>query len=213
MKIRITCLVVAALSLSAQEPAKPAQSQGLPPRATPADYQAQTKAGNYTIAAEFAGHGIPTSDGALTTDDYVVVEVALFGPPNAKLQLSPADFSLRINGKKAPAPGLPAVAILESVKDPEWAPPEKSPEKSKTSFGSGKGGGAADGPPAPVKVPIEVQRALGQRVKKLSLAEGERPLPQAGLVFFQFNGKTKNIHSIELIYSGPAGQATLTLQP
>ena len=44
-------------------------------------------------------------------------------------------------------------------------------------------------------------------------AEGERTLPQAGLIFFQYRGKTQSIHSIELIYAGPAGKATLALQP
>ena len=35
----------------------------------------------------------------------------------------------------------------------------------------------------------------------------------AGLLFFEYRGKTKKIRSIELIYSGPAGKAALDLQP
>jgi hypothetical protein len=42
---------------------------------------------------------------------------------------------------------------------------------------------------------------------------GEHALPEAGLLFFQYRGKTESIHSIELIYAGPAGEATLNLQP
>jgi len=41
---------------------------------------------------------------------------------------------------------------------------------------------------------------------------GDRPLPQAGLLFFQYRGKEKGINSLELIYSGAAGKATLVLQ-
>jgi hypothetical protein len=42
---------------------------------------------------------------------------------------------------------------------------------------------------------------------------GEHALPEAGLLFFQYRGKTESIHSIELIYAGPAGEVTLNLQP
>jgi hypothetical protein len=103
--------------------------------------------------------------------------------------------------------------VFKSLKDPEWEPPEPAGPKSKTSLsGSGKGE-QGDDKPAPVQIPIPVQRAMAQRVQKASLPEGDRALPQAGLIFFQYRGKTKSIHSIELIYAGPAGKATLTLQP
>jgi hypothetical protein len=45
------------------------------------------------------------------------------------------------------------------------------------------------------------------------LPEGDRPLPQANLLFFEFHGKTARIRSVELVYTGPAGKATLALQP
>ena len=54
---------------------------------------------------------------------------------------------------------------------------------------------------------------MAQRVQKAALPEGDRSLPQAGLIFFEYRGKTQNIRSIELTYSGPDGKATLTLQP
>ena len=73
-----------------------------------------------TIAAEFAGHSVPTLQGPLTTEDFVVVETALFGSPDARLKISADDFSLRINGKKTPLPSLPYGMVLSSVKDPEW---------------------------------------------------------------------------------------------
>jgi hypothetical protein len=139
----------------------------------------------------------------------------LFGEPEARIKLSLNDFTLRINGKKPPLPSQPYGMVTGSIKDPDWAPPASSSSKSKTSIGSGGGGGQGDSnsPPPPVHVPIEVQRAMAQRVQKASLAEGERALPQAGLIFFQYRGKSTSIRSIELIYNGPAGQATLALQP
>jgi hypothetical protein len=38
-------------------------------------------------------------------------------------------------------------------------------------------------------------------------------LPQAGLLFFEHRGETKKIKSLDLVYSGPAGKASLSLQP
>jgi len=166
-----------------------------------------------TVAAEFTGHSVPTLQGPLSTEDFVVVETALFGSPDAQIKLSADDFSLRINGKKTPLPSLPYGMVLGSLKDPEWEPPEPAKSKSKTSLGGGGNSDQADGPPPPVKIPIGVQRAMAQRVQKATLPEGDRALPLAGLIFFQYRGKTQGIHSIELIYAGPAGKASLTLQP
>ena len=210
-------VLTAACGQGQDTPAKgaPIESKGLPPRATPADYQAQTKAGTLTIAAEFARHAVPTAQGPLSTEDFVVVEMGLFGAPDARMKISAGDFSLRINGKKAPLPSLPYGMILSSVKDPEWQPPEPPKSKSKGGLSTGGNGDQSDSnaPPPPVKIPIEVQRAMAQRVQKATLPEGDRTLPVAGLIYFQYRGAAKSIRSVELIYDGPAGKATLALQP
>jgi hypothetical protein len=193
----------------------PIEAKGMPPRAAPADYQAHAQAGAVTVAAEFLGHSVPTLEGALSTEEYVVIETGLFGSPGARMKLSFEDFSLRINGKKTPLPSQPYGLVVGSVKDPEWEPPSPPASKSKTSLGGGGKGeqGEANAPPAPVQIPIGVQRAMAQRVQKASLPAGERTLPIAGLLFFQYRGKIQSIHSMELIYAGPGGKATLKLQP
>ena len=192
-------------------PVAPPEFKGIPPRATPADYQFQAQAGAVTIAAEFTGHALPTAEGPLTSEDYVAVEVALFGPSDAKLRISAENFSLRVNGKKAPLSSQPYGLVLSSLKDPEWEAPETA-QKSKTSLNSGgQGTGDSSGPPAPVKIPVPVQRAMALRIQKAVLPEGDRALPQAGLIFFNYRNKTKNLQSIELIYDGPAGKAVLAL--
>ncbi len=187
------------------------ESKGIPPRAAPRDYQSQAQAGDVTIAAEFTGHSLPTSEGPLTTEDYVAVETALFGPAGAQLKISATDFSLRVNGKKTPLPSQPYGLIVTSLRDPEWTPPEPPAQKSKTSFGGGQEN--SNTPPAPVKIPVPVQRAMAQRVQRASLPEGDRALPQAGLLFFPYRGKTENLHSVELVYEGPAGKTIVKLQP
>jgi hypothetical protein len=225
--MRISVVLISALGLCAQEPNTPnptppnkeaqgSEAKGMPPRATPAEYLSHAEAGAVTIAAEFMGHAVPTPEATLSTDDYVVVEVGIFGPPEARLQLSSSEFTLRINGKKPgkPLSREPYELVYHSLRDPQWQPPVTEESKSKTSIGTGgKGGLDTSSTPAPVKIPIELQRVMQQQVKRAALPEGNRLLPVAGLIFFEHRGKTENIHSMELIYEGAAGKATVALQP
>src|SRR5579871_600882 len=115
------------------------ESKGMPPRAAPGEYQSQGQAGPVTIGAEFTGHSVATQEATYTTEDYVVVEAGLFGPPQARTKLAISDFSLRINGKKALLPNQPYELVFKSLKDPEWEPAKK--DKSKGSLNAGGGGG------------------------------------------------------------------------
>ena len=187
----------------------PNEMKGMPPRTAPGEYPSHVKAGDITIAAEFAGHNVPRPDDPLSTEDFIVVETGIFGAAGGHVMLLPDHFSLKINDKKT-VTSSSFVAVASSLRDPEWVPPEQKKAKSKTSFG---GGGAEDTATVPPKIPIELQRSMTQYVRKAALPEGDRPLPTAGLLFFQYHGKVQGIHSLELIYSGPAGKATLELQP
>jgi hypothetical protein len=211
-----TGVLAATLCLSAQKQSVPPENPyakdapNLPPRATPADYQAQARAGTITIAAEFDSHSVPTPEGTLTTEDYVVVEAGLFGAPGTRITLSPSDFSLRVNGKKTPSPSVPYGVVLKNLKDPTWEPPESESEtkSSKTTIG----GGEKDPSILPhiVRMPIELQRAMEKKAQRASMPEGDHALPVAGMLFFEHRGK---INSVELVYTGPAGKATVPLQP
>jgi hypothetical protein len=205
----VTCVVTCAAALYGQTP-----SEGVPPRATPADYQAQGKAGNVTIGAEFTQHAVPTPDATFTSEDYIVVEAGLFGAADQKLALSPADFSLRVNGKKQALPSQPFGFVQRSLKNPEWEMNQaaQKAEKARMSVGGDTNDSSGEKPPPP-KMPIEVQRAMDQKVQKASFPEGNRPLPQAGLLYFEYRGNVKGLRQLELIYAGPAGKATIALQP
>ncbi|HEY1238935.1 MAG TPA: hypothetical protein VGF16_00200 [Bryobacteraceae bacterium] len=217
--MRYLAFGVAAVCLCAQTPTAQSvggtinEPQGLPARTSPSDYPAQAKLGAVTLAAEFAGHGIPTPDGPLSTDSYIVVEVAVFGPPGTRLPVSFNDFSLRISGKKNATPSEPYERVGTSAKDPEWTPPEKPEKGGGGLLTGGGGGGGNDTSKEPPRPPAELRRAWAQRVRKAALADGDRPLPQDGLLYFSYGGNVKNIRSLELIYAGPAGKATLKLEP
>src|SRR5215471_5738525 len=116
--------------LQAQETAKAApvaaplnEVKGLPSRTSPAEYLSHAEAGNLTIAAEFVGHSVPTPEGIYESENYVVVEAAIFGPAQARANLAIGDFTLRINGRKPPLASQPYEVVLKSLKDPEWEPP------------------------------------------------------------------------------------------
>lgn len=228
--MRLTCflrtgilfagVMIAASGLLAQKPdaaaesdAKetPASALGMPPRTAATEYLTHTQVGKYLLGADFMGHSVPTPQSTYTTEDFVIVEVGFFGPPGARLQIAANDFSLRINGKKSPLSSQHYEIAFHSLKDPEWEPPAL--EKSKTSLNTGGGGNQNDAPPAPPKMPLELRRAMEQRVQKAALPEGDRALPQAGFLFFEYRGKAQGIKSLELIYEGAAGKATLALQP
>lgn len=194
---------------------KEVQAQHMPPRVAPSEYQAHAAAGAVNIGAEFMGHSVPTPEHTFTTEEYIVVEAGLFGPAGAKTTLSRDDFSLRVNDKKNLLPSAPYELVFRSLKDPEWQPPESPDEKqSKGGITTGGGGDSGDKlPPLPPKMPFPLRRAMEQQVQKAAMEEGDRLLPQAGLLFFQYRGKEEGIHSLELVYSGAGGKATLTLQP
>jgi hypothetical protein len=211
-----TGILVAALCLCAQgQNATVNETKGLPPRAAPGDYQAHAPAGSVTVAAEIVGHSVPTPDGPVyNSEEYVSVETALFGPSGARLKISSGDFSFRIVAKKTVSvPSQPFGAVFKSLKDPEWEDANAPEKKSQaTSISSGGKAGQND-PPAPVHMPIPLRHAMELRVEKGALPEGDRALPQAGLIFFPYRGKVEKIQAVEMIYAGPAGTATLTLQP
>lgn len=198
----------------------PPRAQPLPARVAPSEYQAHAPVGKFTLAADFAGHGIPTPDATFNTEGYIVVEVAFFGPEGAKLNLSYKDFSLRVNGKKAALQAQPYESIYHSLSDPSWEPPTPPEPKGGTTSMSGGGGGGGnnsrggmmDTPPPPPKMPLKLALVMEQKVKMASLPEGERALPSAGFLYFSYGGKTSGIHSMELIYEGAAGKAKLPLQ-
>ena len=208
----VLCVRAPAQEPPAQDAAAPAsESKGMPPRAAPADYQAHTQAGALTLAADFVRHSVPTPEATYSTEDFVIVEAGLFGPGEARLKLAIGDFSLRINGKKMASPSQPYGLSFSSLKDPEWEPPSK-PKADKPTLNAG--GGQPDDSFKPiVRMPIELKRTMQQRVQRASMPEGDRALPAAGLLFFEYRGKPESIRSLELIYAGPAGKATLALQP
>jgi hypothetical protein len=202
------------------------RAQGTPPKNSAADYPVHVQMDTVTLAAEYLVHSLPAAKGTLVATDYLVVEVAFYGPSFSRLKMSPSNFTLRINGKGEPlSTELPGM-VAQSIKFPSAHPHLET--AGSVSAGDGTISVGPRAPPsqfpgdgnertAPVEGPtvktVEDETAIEYRVQNATLPEGEKSLPRAGLLYFYFHGKIKNIHSLDLLYEGSMGKSTLKLVP
>jgi hypothetical protein len=189
----------------------PRANKGIPARGSATEYMGHGKVGALTLGADFDSHDIPTLESTLTAEDYVTVEVGIFGAPGAHATIAATDFSIRINGKKSPIPSEGFSALSRNLRDPSWTPPDQK-DKQKPRGGINTGGDQQDNTPAVVHVPPEMERAMRQQVGAATLPEGDRALPVAGLLFFKYSGQAKGIHEVELVYEGSAGKGSIKVQ-
>ena len=195
-----------------QEPStKEIPGKGMPPRAAASEYQAQGKAGAVTIGAEFDGPLRPHARAYLFVGRLHCGGGRALWRRRARTSRSRATiFRCAINGKKTllcPASLTSWFSIRSKI--PSGSRPKRGGSKaSKSSLTTGGGGdGGGDKlPPIPPKMPFPLRRAMEQHVQKSAMQEGDRPLPQAGLLFFRYSGKAEGIKSLELVYSGAAGR-------
>lgn len=154
------------------------------------DYPARVQMDAVTLAAGSLGHSLPTPQGVLQTDDYLVIEVAFFGPPMSRLRVSPDNFTLRINGRGAPLPAQLPGMVAGTIKFRK--PDPREPVTAIRSY---------------------EEDSIEHRVRNASLPEGEKTMPRSGLIYFAHRGKTGNIRYVQLLYNGPMGKSSLKLLP
>jgi hypothetical protein len=207
-------------------------AQGTTPKAKVEDYSVRGGAGKIALGAEYMVRSIQGGGTTLIAADYLVIEVAVYPPRFEPIPVSSGQFTLRINGRKQvlfnQSPGM----VSASIKYADW-------ERRPTLVGGvgGRDGGIIVGQPPttgrfpgdprpdqtrlprPPKAPdqnpsgVEPKEPIDadQLVAANALPEGEATGPVSGYVFFAYKGKTRKIKSLELLYKGPAGEATLKL--
>ncbi|MGE5570056.1 MAG: hypothetical protein ACM3S5_13560 [Rhodospirillales bacterium] len=205
---------------------------GTEPKAAAADYPIHATVGGVAIGAEYLVHSFSSGGQSFFVPDYLIVEVAVFPPKGKEIQLSAGQFTLRINGKKDVIFPQPAGFVGASLKYPDWEYPR--------SVEGGIGMGPADiilgrrpqeprfpgdnresrrrAPPvpqAPGGVPGAVEKPQTQTPDEAAVAsampEGACNKPVSGHLYFRFQGKTKSIKKLELIYAQGEQQAVLKL--
>lgn len=208
---------------------------GTTPRAKAADYPVHTQTGGVALGAEYLVRSIPVRNQTLVTQDYLVVEVALYGLPGQPLMVSDGQFTLRLNGKKqvlhAQAPGF----VAASLKYADWEhrpslvgygglgdagviigrpeQTERFPGDNRTSRTRLPAPPRAPAPEDPSGLPKEEVPPPEQLVMEAALPGGPAKGPVSGYLYFAHKGKTKSIKTLELLYAGPPGSAVLRLLP
>src|SRR5271165_2667083 len=203
--------------------------QGTVTREKPSGYPSRMNLASMELAAEYLVHSMPTPKGAIFTDDYLVVEVAVFPASRTPVTLHDSDFILRINGKRTLLPQSPGM-VAGSLKYPDF---QQRP-RMEAEAGVGDGSVVLGRPPAVARFPgdptarrtplpraPEPENPSGQTpvpdmpveeiCQRLSLPEESATGPRSGYLFFAFKGKTKGIRTIELLYEAGGVKAELKL--
>lgn len=218
-RLALLALILPALALA----------QGTAPRTKAADYPVSATLEKLVIGAEYLVHSFSGHNQTFVTSDYLVVEVALYPAAGERPLISGGQFTLRINGKKSTVlPQAPAM-VAASLKYPDWeirrsvtavagpviigrpTPVERFPDDPRPQQRR---------LPAPPKAPEPENRSglepqapvkAEELVVECALPEGEAQGPVSGYLYFAYKGKTTSIRSLELIYTGPAGNSVLKL--
>lgn len=188
-------------------------------RSKAADYPAHATLPDLDIGVEYLLHSIPTGMGFFFAKDFLVVEVAIF-PRNGVVKTAPGQFSLRVNGKKLLAPAS-AGMVTASIKYPDWETrPAASVEVgdgdrsvilgSPASVPRFPGDRRVNRPTPPVASDPETaagvdkpeQKPMDQVIAEAGLPEVRVDRPVKGCIYFSFEGKTKSIKKLELLYDG-----------
>ncbi|HML15497.1 MAG TPA: hypothetical protein VK419_00665 [Bryobacteraceae bacterium] len=165
-------------------------AQGTVPQKAATDYPVHIALDDgFTMGAEYLVHSIPSPRGFYVVDDYLVVEVGVFGEKFAHLNVAADQFALRIDGLKAGqkttiAPDPPGIIA--------------------SGYTIGRMPGTPQGGD-------EEQMSIEDRIKHAAIPEGDVKTPFAGLLFFPFHGKMKAIKTMDLLYAGPAGKIALKM--
>lgn len=200
------------------------------PRTGPEHYPVRQTTGRATIAAEYLVRSIPGERETFFARDHLVVEVAMFPEKGATVELAPGQFTLRLNGKISKVADSPQM-VAASLKYDDWN------ARPHVEAGAGVGdtavilgrprhdprfpGDPTSRPlPSPPKVDPQMDRSGQERSKELAheaavalaLPDKEIRGPERGYLYFAYDGKTKSLKKVELVYRGPEGTAVLPLK-
>ena len=200
-------------------------------RAKISDYPRMMKLDKADVGAEFHAHTLPVGDvdgkSPLFAGDYLVIEIAIYPAPFVRMQVNPAHFTLRLNGKKVVEPQS-AGMVVRSMKSSRTITPVLSigsgpgevtvggPQQQPRFPGDPTGSGQPRRSPVPEEEHPGVEKVPEPKIEELVPARELRneivDKPVAGYLFFPYEGKLKALKSIELIYDGPAGKGKVGLQ-
>ena len=206
--MRIICLSLAACA---------AFAQGTDPKPKPEDYpvhaQISVLGQPVTLGAEFDVHSFSRGEEMYVAPEFLVVEVAFYPPKGTRIDVSPPQFTLRVNGRKQPLLAQPPGLVASALSHPEWQ------NRPRVMAGGGMGGigigTPAQGPQQrnPPQAPRDdPSDGLAQKPRvsasdlalQTALPQGEFKAPVSGYIYFDYRGKISSIKSLVLYYQDTA---------
>jgi hypothetical protein len=196
-------------------------------RPKPSDYPSQVKMDRLALGAEFMLRSITSSAGSFLTEDYLVIDVALYPAKGAPLAVAQSHFRLRLNGRKETLAPTPPGFVAAAFKYSDWerrpgvvatAGPVIIGRPRSTERFPGDPRPGQERLPSPPRAPDTSGVEKAERVSPAELAvdealpEAEFDRPVRGFLYFHYKGKTKSLKKVELLYDGPAGATALALQ-
>lgn len=200
---------------------------GTEPRAEPSSYEAHAMLAQGDLGAEYLSRTVGTASTSAFIERYVAVEVCLFPSKGSHYAVAAGQFRLRINRAGRELSAQPAGLVASAIINPQY--------EKRSGLETGVGVGPADivfGRPRRVerfpgdpdarrpgdnRSPSKEDdphspEADAKIVRDAALYEGVVSTPTAGVLYFAWPGKLKDIRSVELLYDGPAGKAVLKLK-
>lgn len=220
---RFAALLLAPLAAWAQS--TPIEPHGTQVKASADLYEVKTPLGDHTLAADYLVRTFG-GENAFFTEEFLIVEAALFGPRGKPVKIETRNFQLRLNGKPketilAAAPSMVGSAIKWS----DWAL-----RRNLEAYGGVGDAGVSVGQPRPQsRFPGDpsargqgpsvtstdenvISKDPGRAAVYFAMPDGEFTLPLSGLLYFSWNGKPSKLKSVELLYKGALGEFTLKLK-
>jgi hypothetical protein len=237
----LAVLAGALAAQNGQAPAPPTQTTTPPPSAqaylsrsgtttkpSAEDYPVRAKLEKLSIGAEYMVHSFSSGRQMFIAKDYLVVEVALYPAKGENLLVDAGQFSLRVNGRKQAlspqAPEMVANALrFPDVNNSSGLHPTAQlgpiilgqPQPTERFPGDPNGRTGVPPPPMPDDNPSGLDKEPPVRAEDLAietaLPEGEHHGPTSGFLYFPYRGNIHHIRSLELLFSSPAGSASLPL--
>lgn len=198
-----------------------------------ADWPSHATLAKASIGAEYMVRSVMHPEGNIVIRDYLIVELAVYPRDGEHFLLSHQHFTLRLNGRKtAIFPQTPGM-VAASLKYDDW---ERRPALI-ASGGTGNAGVVIGRPtpserfpgdpttqrrlPKPPTAPMPEDRSGIEKepetkpedlVVRAAIEEGVISKPRRGFLYFAQKGKADSYKKVELLYSGPAGEAVISLK-
>lgn len=206
------------------------RAQGTESKRSASEFPVHAALSDADAAADFMVRLISYGRESFVTDNFLVVEVAIFPHAGKVYDVHANQFSLRVSGKKEALLAQTTGMVIASVKYPDW-------ETQTGGIGEIGGGGVSVGQPAPVerfpgdprarRMPRpgtgqddseaqamkEPRLSPSEVITRSAIPEGPRKTPVSGYVFFPWRGNPAKLKSVELtINDEKSGPVTLRLR-